>query len=273
MGASATLRFVPAAPPAGAAIERLARRESGLEARIVRSVELLRAAAAEHPGRIVQATSLGVEDMVVTELIARHRLPIAVATLDTGRLHAQTLALVGAIERRHGLRVEVHRGDAGAIAAFDAEHGALAMRQSVELRKHCCRLRKLVPLATMLQGRSAWVTGLRRGQSEARADVPEREQDADGRLKANPLAAWSEADVWQFVADHQVPYNALHDGFMPSIGCEPCTRAITPGEDVRAGRWWWEDASARECGLHVHGAAAPIPNPSPNSSDLQEARA
>jgi phosphoadenosine phosphosulfate reductase len=125
------------------------------------------------------------------------------------------------------------------------------MRQGVALRKACCALRKLEPLARLLAGRTAWVTGLRRGQSDARAEVPFEDADDAGRAKLNPLADWSLADVWHYVAQHGVPYNALHDRFFPSIGCEPCTRAVAVGEDFRAGRWWWEAESAKECGLHV----------------------
>jgi phosphoadenosine phosphosulfate reductase len=125
------------------------------------------------------------------------------------------------------------------------------MRQSIELRKACCELRKMEPLARALQGRSAWIAGLRREQSGARAEVPFESLDDQGRTKYSPLADWTLADVWQYVALHGVPYNPLHDAFYPSIGCEPCTRAVALGEDFRAGRWWWENEDAKECGLHV----------------------
>ena len=129
------------------------------------------------------------------------------------------------------------------------------MYESIALRKNCCAIRKLEPLSRMLNERSAWVTGLRREQSAERSDVPFDEPDDAGRTKFNPLADWSQADVWHYIATFEVPYNALHDRFFPSIGCEPCTRAIALGEDVRAGRWWWESEGAKECGLHVHAAA------------------
>jgi phosphoadenosine phosphosulfate reductase len=149
-----------------------------------------------------------------------------------------------------------------AVVQFVAQHGALAMRSSVALRQACCAMRKLEPLGRLLQGRTAWVTGLRRGQSQARADVPPLEVDAQGRSKYSPLAHWSNADVWHYVALHQVPYNPLHDAYYPSIGCAPCTRAVALGEDERAGRWWWETADAKECGLHVkpatHEPALPV---------------
>jgi len=233
------------------AIDLHARATPGFDQRVATALGRLASAAAAHPGRIVQATSLGAEDMVITDLIARHRLPIALATLDTGRLHAETLALADAAERRYGVAIERFAPPAEAALHFVRQHGERAMRQGVALRKACCALRKLEPLARLLAGRSAWVTGLRREQSDARAEVPFEDTDDAGRAKLNPLADWSQADVWHYVAQHGVPYNALHDRFFPSIGCEPCTRAVAVGEDFRAGRWWWEAESAKECGLHA----------------------
>lgn len=233
------------------AIELHARRTRGFDARVAHAVALLREAAEDHAGRIVQASSLGVEGMVLTDMIARHRLPIAVATLDTGRLHAPTRALIPRIAQHYGLQVEVFSPRHEAVVHFVRHHGENAMFDSVELRKACCRLRKVEPMARLLEGRSAWITGLRRQQSQTRAEVPFFQIDADGREKFCPLADWSEADVWQYVATRDVPYNELHDAFFPSIGCEPCTRAVSLGEDPRAGRWWWEGESPRECGLHL----------------------
>lgn len=233
------------------AIDLHARATPGFDQRVAAALGRLVAAAAAHPGRIVQATSLGAEDMVITDLIARHRLPIALATLDTGRLHGETLALADAAERHYGIAIERFAPPAEAALQFVRQHGELAMRQGVALRKACCALRKLEPLARLLAGRTAWVTGLRREQSDARVEVPFEDADDAGRAKLNPLADWSLADVWHYVAQHGVPYNALHDRFFPSIGCEPCTRAVAVGEDFRAGRWWWEAESAKECGLHV----------------------
>lgn len=236
------------------AIHRHARATAGFDQRLAQTVLLLQQAAAAHPGRIVLATSLGAEDMVLTDLIARHQIPIALATLDTGRLHAETQALLPVIEQRYGVRVERFAPQAEAVLHFVKTHGELAMRQSVDLRKACCNLRKMEPLARLLADRSAWVTGLRREQSGARAYVPFEDRDDAGRAKFNPLAQWSWQDVWHHIATHGVPYNALHDRFFPSIGCEPCTRAVSLGEDFRAGRWWWEQESAKECGLHVSAA-------------------
>lgn len=240
------------------AVERHARRTRGHDARVAHAVALLREAAEDHAGRIVQASSLGVEGMVLTDMIARHRLPIAVATLDTGRLHEETLALIGRIEQRYGLAVQVFRPLAETVVQFVRRHGENPQRQSVELRRACCELRKIEPMRRLLAGHSAWVTGLRREQSEGRAQVPFFEIDGEGREKFYPLADWSEADVWQYVKTHHVPYNPLHDRFFPSIGCAPCTRAVSLGEDPRAGRWWWEGPGARECGLHAHSSVAGI---------------
>ncbi len=241
------------------AIALYARATAGFDERVAHAVALLQSAAAEHGGRIVQATSLGAEDMVITDLIARHGLPIAVATLETGKLHEQTVGLIPRIEQRYGLAVEVFKPAQESVVHFVKAHGEKAMYESLDLRKQCCAIRKLEPLARMLAGASAWVTGLRREQSDTRAVVPFSEPDANGgpggRIKFNPLADWSWADVWHYIATRDVPYNALHDQFFPSIGCAPCTRAIAVGEDFRAGRWWWEDTS-KECGLHVTEAAA-----------------
>jgi phosphoadenosine phosphosulfate reductase len=233
------------------AIKLHARATPGFDDRVAAATALLKSAALQHSGHIVFTTSLGAEDMVVTDLIARHQLPIALATLQTGQLHAQTLALIPHIEARYGLHIEQWQPQAEAVLHFVKANGELAMRESIAMRKACCTLRKLEPLSRALQGRAAWVTGLRREQSDARADVPFSSVDEQGRHKFNPLADWSQHDVWHYIALHRVPYNELHDEFFPSIGCAPCTRAIALGEDVRAGRWWWENEDAKECGLHV----------------------
>lgn len=238
------------------AIALYARATAGFDERVAHALAVLQGAATEHAGRIVQATSLGAEDMVITDLIARHALPIAVATLETGQLHPQTLALIPRIEQRYGLAVEVFKPAQESVVHFVKTHGDKAMYESIDLRKQCCAIRKLEPLARMLAGAGAWVTGLRREQSDTRSVVPFSEADDKGRVKFNPLADWSWADVWHYIATHDVPFNPLHDEFMPSIGCAPCTRAIAVGEPFRAGRWWWEDEKAKECGLHVKDAPA-----------------
>ena len=238
------------------AVALYARQTQGFDARVASARALLQSAAAEHPGRIVQATSLGAEDMVITDLIARHRLPIPIGTLQTGMLHAETVALIARIEARYALPVEVYEPVAQSVIQFVARHGERAMYDSIDLRKACCAMRKLEPLSRMLEQRSAWVTGMRREQSSNRGAVALSEIDDKGRTKFNPLADWSWADVLHYIAVNDVPYNPLHDQFFPSIGCAPCTRAIAVGEDFRAGRWWWEQEDAKECGLHVHAAEA-----------------
>ena len=227
------------------------RPSADFDARVAHAVVALQAAATEHTGRIVQSTSLGAEDMVVTDLIARHGLGVSIATLDTGMLHPQTLALIARIEERYALKLDVFKPVHEAALHFVAQNGARAMYDSIELRKACCGIRKMEPLSRMLAGRTAWVTGLRREQSATRGGVPFSEPDDHGRIKFNPLADWTWGDVWHYIGIHAVPYNPLHDAFMPSIGCAPCTRAIAIGEDFRAGRWWWEDEGVKECGLHV----------------------
>ncbi|MEO8310128.1 MAG: phosphoadenylyl-sulfate reductase [Caldimonas sp.] len=235
-----------------------ARKTEGFDGRVDHARRLLAQAADAHSDAIVQASSLGAEDLVLTDLIARDRLPIAIATLDTGKLHAETLALVDAIRERYGLFVERYRPVHEAVIAFVGRNGGDAMKQSVELRKACCALRKVEPLGRMLAGRSAWVTGLRREQSNDRGAVAFEALDEHGRTKLSPLADWSWADVWHYLDVNDVPYNALHDQFFPSIGCAPCTRAVAAGEDFRAGRWWWEQEGAKECGLHVAAPASAI---------------
>ncbi len=237
------------------AVRLYARASAGYDSRVAHAVALLQSGAAVHAGRIVQTTSLGAEDMVITDLLARHQLGISVATLETGQLHAETLALLPRLEQRYGVQVAKFSPVQETIVHFVRKNGDRAMRQSVDLRKACCRIRKLEPLARLLAGSSAWVTGLRREQSNTRGGVPFHEIDDEGRTKFNPLADWSWADVWHYIDAHRVPYNPLHDQFMPSIGCAPCTRAIAVGEPFRSGRWWWEDDNAKECGLHVKDAA------------------
>jgi phosphoadenosine phosphosulfate reductase len=237
------------------AISLYARATAGFDGRVAHAVAVLQRAASENAGRVVQATSLGAEDMVITDLIARHRLGIDIATLETGALHPQTVELLPRIAQRYGIEVTPFRPVTESVVQFVGKHGERAMYDSLELRKACCAIRKLEPLARLLDGRSAWITGLRREQSDNRAEVPFNEPDDKGRIKFNPLADWSWADVWHYIQLNDVPFNPLHDEFMPSIGCAPCTRAIAVGEPFRAGRWWWEDEKAKECGLHVKDEA------------------
>lgn len=200
----------------------------------------------------VLASSLAAEDMVLTDLILRAKLPIGIFTLETGRLHAETLHVLERIKETYDVEVALFRPQAEAIDAYVKTNGLNAFYDSVEMRKECCHIRKVEPLNRALTGNKAWITGQRRSQSTTRAALDVEENDAaHGMTKFNPLADWSEEEVWHYIRSNNVPYNALHDKGYPSIGCEPCTRAIQPGEDVRAGRWWWENPESKECGLHV----------------------
>jgi phosphoadenosine phosphosulfate reductase len=200
----------------------------------------------------VFASSLAAEDMVLTDLILKSRLPIGIFSLETGRLHAETLAVLDQIKAAYGADIELYRPQPEAVEAYVAQNGLNAFYDSVEMRRECCRIRKVEPLGRALAGNKAWVTGQRRSQSATRAELHVEEDDpAHGMTKFNPLADWDEEDVWQYIRANNVPYNALHDQGYPSIGCQPCTRAIEPGEDVRAGRWWWENPDSKECGLHL----------------------
>jgi phosphoadenosine phosphosulfate reductase len=198
------------------------------------------------------ASSFGVEDMVIFDLIAADDLPVEIFTLDTGRLHDETHAFIEDVRRRYGRPIRFYAPEAADIESFVAMHGPNPFYRSIELRKQCCELRKVRPLARALAGRNIWITGLRRGQSVARVDTPVLAQDAThGLMKLAPLADWNEADVDAYVRAHDVPTHPLHQRGFPSIGCAPCTRAVAPGADPRSGRWWWEAPAARECGIHI----------------------
>lgn len=203
------------------------------------------------------ANSLSVEDMVLSDLIHVERLDIENFSLDTGRLPAETYELMAAFRQRYGATLKVYYPRHEAVEAYVATHGINAFYESVELRRGCCQVRKVEPLQRALAGKKAWITGMRAQQSATREGLPLRSFDAaNGLEKFNPLADWSEKEVWAYVTLHDVPYNALHARHYPSIGCAPCTRAITVGEDIRAGRWWWEQPESKECGLHAHSKIA-----------------
>lgn len=219
------------------------------------ALAILREAAQLQPAAF--STSFGAEDMVVLDLVRRAALPIEVFTLDTGRLPEETYRLMQRVEVRYGRCFVTYFPQTEAVERLVAAQGINGFYDSVERRKACCAVRKLEPLARALEGKRAWVTGLRAGQSVTRASLAPREWDAAQMIeKFNPLHDWTEADVWDYLRANDVPYNELHDRSYPSIGCAPCTRAIAPGEDVRAGRWWWEQADTKECGLHVRRAVA-----------------
>ncbi|UHL62914.1 phosphoadenylyl-sulfate reductase [Paralcaligenes sp. KSB-10] len=207
--------------------------------------------AADHPDAVF-ASSLAAEDMVLLHALVQAKAPIEVFTLDTGRLHPQTLAMIDTIADRYGVAVRAVRPDPAAVQEHVAQFGEFAFYDSVDLRKACCGIRKVEPLRRALQGHSAWLTGQRRDQSITRTELAESEFDTVfGLQKYNPLASWTTDQVWAVVRALDIPYNPLHDQGYPSIGCDPCTRAIRPGEDARAGRWWWEQKSSKECGLHA----------------------
>ncbi len=235
------------------AIDLHARASNDFEAKLAETKAVLQRAAAEF-SPLTQASSLGAEDVVITHLINSLELDIPVFVLDTGMLHQQTLDLLERTKASSRATINVYRPVNESVIHFVDREGKEAMYKSVELRKACCHIRKVEPLERALMGKRAWITGLRREQSNSRAEVPlldTSDEKTSGRAKFNPLANWTWGDVWHYIKLHKVDYNPLHDEFYPSIGCQPCTRAISLGEDFRAGRWWWEDEAAKECGLHV----------------------
>lgn len=208
--------------------------------------------------RAALASSLSAEDMVLTHVIFATGAPIDVFVIDTGRLHAETLTTLTRARDRYGMEIHVYRPSDAAVEDYVTRHGRDGFYQSVELRHRCCHIRKVQPLEAALRGCDAWLTGQRRAQgTERRGLVIEERDEVRGIAKFNPLALWSDDDLWQFIRHHDVPFNPLHERGYPSIGCEPCTRAIKPGEPLRAGRWWWELAGEKkECGLHVPESSA-----------------
>ena len=200
---------------------------------------------------ITQASSLGAEDMVVSHLINSMALDIPIFVLETGMLHDETLQVLAQLKATSRAPVQVYTPSHETVVRFFKREGKDPMYRSIKLRKDCCNIRKMEPLARALAGKRAWITGLRREQSGARADVPLIDTSDATRVKFNPLADWTWGDVWHYISLNNVAYNPLHDQFFPSIGCAPCTRAISLGEDFRSGRWWWEDETAKECGLHA----------------------
>lgn len=222
-----------------------------LQQKIEQTVAVLRDAVGSYTP-VAFANSLGAEDMVLTDLIAKQGLDIEIFSLDTGRLPQETYDLMQEVRKRYGVPLKVYFPDCSQVEKYVAEFGANAFYDSVELRKRCCYIRKVEPLKRALAGKKAWITGMRRDQAVTRGTLEVSSFDADhGLQKFNPLLDWSNTEVWEYIKANDVPYNKLHDRFYPSIGCAPCTRAVTPGEDIRAGRWWWENPENKECGLHV----------------------
>ncbi len=214
-------------------------------------VALLQSASAEFSA-ITFANSYGAEDMVLTDIIVKEKLTIEIFSLDTGRLPAETYTLMSEVESTYNTKPVVFFPKHEAVEHYVRTQGINAFYESIELRKACCHMRKVEPLQRALAGKQAWVTGMRAEQATTRASLPTREFDAGNKIeKFNPLSSWTEQEVWAYIRMFNVPYNQLHDQFYPSIGCAPCTRAVAMGEDIRAGRWWWEDPTSKECGLHV----------------------
>lgn len=218
--------------------------------------EVLRYALETWGDRIVVASSFGAEDVVLIDMVSRIDRNARIFTIDTGRLHQETYDVSERLRNRYGVSFEVYCPDAQALEEMLRQKGQNSFYASVDDRKQCCDIRKMEPLRRALSNADAWVTGIRRGQSVTRLDAPHVETDFTNRgiVKFNPLARWTEEDVWAYIRANDVPYNTLHDCGFPSIGCAPCTRAIKEGEDTRAGRWWWEDPSSRECGLHARAS-------------------
>jgi phosphoadenosine phosphosulfate reductase len=213
------------------------------------SIALLRQAVRDY-GRVVYSSSLGVESIVLTDLIWEHAPQVDIFTVDTGRLPEQTLELLERIERRYQRRIRVVYPEAAAVQNYVADNGINGFYRGLAQRQSCCAIRKIEPFRRAVLGYNAWVTGVRREQSPSRAAIPALEWDERYRMqKLSPLLEWTHAEIWEYVRSRKLPYNPLHDLGYPSIGCAPCTRAIEPGQEQRAGRWWWENPETRECGL------------------------
>lgn len=218
----------------------------------VEQVKELLATAVRNFSPVAFANSLGAEDMVLTDLIAKYQPDIEMFSLDTGRLPQETYDLMQEVRTRYSTPLTVYFPDNAAVERYVAQYGVNGFYDSVENRKACCFVRKVEPLRRALAGRGAWITGMRRDQAVTRGNLEVSSFDAEqGLQKFNPLLDWSNAEVWAYIKRCDVPYNRLHDRFYPSIGCAPCTRQVTPGEDIRSGRWWWENPENKECGLHI----------------------
>ncbi|MBR1630943.1 MAG: phosphoadenylyl-sulfate reductase [Paludibacteraceae bacterium] len=214
-------------------------------------VEVLSYFVEQYKDRIALSSSLSIEDQVLTHMVVQLSKHTRIFTLDTGRLFPETYQLIDTTSLKYGVPIEVFFPDYERVQQMVREEGINLFYTSIESRHRCCQIRKLEPLQRAFKGLDAWICGLRREQSVTRKDMQVVEWDGmHNMIKINPLINWTEQQVWDYIKQNHVPYNKLHDRGYPSIGCEPCTRAIKPGEDVRAGRWWWESPEHRECGLH-----------------------
>ncbi len=224
--------------------------------KIAQTEDILEKIDKEYGKKVVFTSSFGAEDMVITHLISKLDLDIEIATIDTGRLHQDTYDFIDRAVMFYGLKLKSYFPVASEVEEMVRKSGYNLFYYSQENRKFCCNIRKVNSLEKILTGKKAWITGLRSGQNKFRQTLGIMEKDTTrGILKVNPLIYWTSSDVWDFIKQNSIPYNSLHDKGYPSIGCEPCTRAIMPGEDERAGRWWWE-SGLKECGLHLSGQGA-----------------
>jgi len=236
-----------------------------LRTRAANTVRQLKAAVTEFKN-VTYANSLGAESMVLSDLIWREVPEIDVFSIDTGRLYPETYDLIDRLHAKYGRKLKIYNPEGAEVENWVAANGINGFREGLEERRSCCNVRKIEPFRRALQGKDAWVTGIRRGQSASRAMAAPVEWDSEyGLHKISPLLDWSEKEIWTYIRKLKLPYNVLHDIGFPSIGCAPCTRAVQPGEDARSGRWWWERTESRECGLHPRrkagapGFAAPQP--------------
>jgi len=215
--------------------------------------EQLRILTDRFPGEVIFSTSFGLEDQAITYFITSGKVPVKVFTLDTGRVFTETYSTWSRTVEKYNLIISAYYPEASPLQDFISAKGPNSFYESVENRKQCCHIRKVEPLQRALKGNKIWITGIRAEQSNNRLDMPMIEWDEVNQIiKFHPLLSWTWGQAKQFVSRNDIPYNPLHDKGFVSIGCAPCTRAIKPGEDFRAGRWWWEDSSKKECGLHVH---------------------
>jgi len=218
--------------------------------RTLPSIDIVQLAVQWFDPHLALASSFGPEDLVLLHLLLPFKDKVEIFVLDTGRLPPETYDLIERWRIRYDLSFRFYAPDPAALEPFVTTYGPNAFYESSERRKQCCQIRKVGPLKRALAGKKAWLTGLRREQSTARAEIDLFSLDEEGRLKISPLTPWTRAEVWAYIKTHNLPYNPLHDKGFASIGCAPCTRAIEPHEDERAGRWWWENQSQKECGLH-----------------------
>lgn len=216
-------------------------------------IDLLQEVVSLFPNKVVFTTSFGLEDQVITHMIFNNSISVDVVTLETGRLFKETYKVYNKTLEKYKKQIRAFYPETSEVEKMVSEKGPYSFYNSVENRKECCTIRKVIPLNRALEGKTVWITGIRAEQSQNRQELQMFELDSErNMIKFNPLVSWTFEDVKEFVKKEQIPYNSLHDKGFVSIGCEPCTRAIQPGEDFRAGRWWWEDNSKKECGLHTH---------------------